>query len=45
MKAIEVTKALPSVVMLGRQSMQTPEEATAMLRLAPLDGGITDGLL
>ncbi|MET0216335.1 MAG: IS21 family transposase [Burkholderiales bacterium] len=34
MQAIEVTQALPGVEMLGRQSMQTPEEVTAMLRLA-----------
>jgi transposase len=34
MQLVEVTQALPGVEMLGRQSMQTPEEVTAMLRLA-----------
>ena len=34
MQAVKVTQALPGVEMLGRQLMQTPEEVTAMLRLA-----------
>ncbi len=34
MQVVEVTQALPGVEMLGRQSMQTPEEVAAMLRLA-----------
>jgi len=40
MQAIEVTQALPGVEMLGRQSMQTPEEVTAMLRLAQAGVGV-----
>src|SRR5512134_1808702 len=34
MQVVEVTQALPGAEMLGRGSMQTPEEVTAMLRLA-----------
>jgi len=40
MQAIEVTQALPGVEMLGRGSMQTPEEVTAMLRLAQAGVGV-----
>lgn len=40
MQAVEVTQALPGVEMLGRQSMQTPEEVTAMLRLAQAGVGV-----
>ena len=40
MQAIEVKQALPGVEMLGRQSMQTPEEVTAMLRLAQAGVGV-----
>ena len=40
MQAIEVAQALPGVETLGRQSMQTPEEVTAMLRLAQAGVGV-----
>ena len=40
MEAIEVKQALPGVEMLGRQSMQRPEEVTAMLRLAQAGVGV-----
>ena len=40
MQAIEVTQALPGVEMLGRGTMQTPEEVTAMLRLAQAGVGV-----
>src|SRR4029453_1597 len=40
MQAVEVTQALPGVETLRRGSMQTPEEVTAMLRLAQAGVGV-----
>lgn len=40
MQVVEVTQALPGVETLGRGSMQTPEEVTAMLRLAQAGVGV-----